>query len=569
MSKARQKIYQKLNSIRLESVKFVDVPLQQVLEILVLEVRNRDPEKEGFNFALTPAADPHSSPAARIDPATGLPTTATHAPTGLWYEEIGPGLNTYFKASGAPEIDPATGLPTTSAPGTADDIRAATIRIDPQLDDVTLQQLLDIIVKVADKPLKYSVEDYGVLISPRTAAELPPLQTRWFKIDPNTFMHGLQGVPGLDSQSAGKLRQPGQLHGQEQQGQASLDSLTARNPEEILGATIRAYFRTVGVNLDPPKSIIFKDRLGMLMVRATLADLDVIEQAVQVLNMGPPQVEIEVKFCEVPEELLAAPGLKLHPAITETNGAGTNADSTSLRSVLTPEQARNVIQTLEQIQGVTILATPKVITPTGRQAQIKVVDVRTIVTGLDLTTNTPPAPGQPPEHPPVTKQFEFGPTVDLVPYVAADGRAIQLTVIPSIKEFIGYDVDYAVSKGIWDYVPSPGANPPPGSQIYPLPIFRLRQVVSSATVWDGQTLVLASHTAKIGVPESHIANKLPKELTDQLSASIQRMQKPPEKAMLVFITPRIIDPAGNPVHTDADLPARTNSVPSQPPPALK
>jgi hypothetical protein len=521
-SNARQKIYQKLNTIRLDPVMFASVPLTQALETIRKDAKSRDPDKKGVNIIISTEADPSAPAPPAIDPAA----------RAEW------------------------------------DISATTVKIDPELNDLTLGQVLDIIVKVADRPIKYSIEEWGVLFTSR-GSEVPVLHTRWYKIDPNTFMHGLEGTIKLDlagskeaAQSAGQARQPGQARRQEHQGQAGLDFLTVKTPQEIVSATIRTYFQTAGVTLDPPKSIFFNDRLGMLMVRATLADLDLIEQAVQVLNMVPPQVQIEVKFCEVPEELLTALGLELLPATTARNGDGTSAVSTTLTSILTPEQLRNVLRALEKKPGMNIHA-PKVITPTGRQAQIKVVDLRTIVTGLDLTTNAPVAPGQPEEHPPITEQIELGPILDVVPYVSADGRTIQLTVIPTIKEFIGYDVDYALSKGIWDYVASPGANPSPISQMYPLPIFRLRQVVLSATVKDGQTLLLASHGARTGVPESHIANKLPKELNDQLSASIQRMQKSPPKAMVVFITPTIVDAAGNRVHTDAESPDRTKSVPPQ------
>jgi len=43
-----------------------------------------------------------------------------------------------------------------------------------------------------------------------------------------------------------------------------------------------------------------------------------------------------------------------------------------------------------------------------------------------------------------------------------------------------------------------------------------------------------------------------------------------KKNLVIFVTPTIIDPAGNRVHTDEDLPFAQNSFPSQttpPPPA--
>lgn len=47
------------------------------------------------------------------------------------------------------------------------------------------------------------------------------------------------------------------------------------------------------------KALFFNDRTGILFVRATLSDLDIIEQAIQILNVAPPQVEIEARFAEI------------------------------------------------------------------------------------------------------------------------------------------------------------------------------------------------------------------------------------------------------------------------------
>src|ERR1019366_1873002 len=61
------------------------------------------------------------------------------------------------------------------------------------------------------------------------------------------------------------------------------------------------FFRTVGVDLSPQngKNVFFNDREGTLMVRATQQELDLVEAAVQILNIAPPEVNIKVKFVEV------------------------------------------------------------------------------------------------------------------------------------------------------------------------------------------------------------------------------------------------------------------------------
>jgi hypothetical protein len=415
----------------------------------------------------------------------------------------------------------------------------------------------------------------------RMAPSSVPLHTRWFKIDPNTFMANLSGsmrMAGSRTNGAVKSKATG---------------------SDLLLEDIRRYLEQAGVDLQPPKSVIYSDTRGMLMARASLQDLDLIEKAVQVLNMSRPQVLIDVKFCEVSEDPLRPLPFDLFVGFvpprsfgTATNApaaaatgpqrreVATNAPFAGLTGILTPDQYRVVLRALEQREGVKIIAAPSVITLSGRQAQMKTVDVRTVVTGLDLTTNRPPEPGQPPQHEPITEPFELGPVVDVVPLVGPDGRTIQLTVVPSIKEFIGYDLDSPYSKDIWDIIEPPFASPPSQLDVipqrsrlqtdflpaqprpsYPLPIFRDRQIVSNATVSDGQTLVLSTRSAKTGPPDNHPANKLPKEALAELSARVTAKAKAPTKTLFVFITPTIVDAAGNRVHTDDEIPARNNSVP--------
>jgi len=154
-SKGRQAIYSKLDRIRLDSVSYDGLPLGEVIKALGAEAQRRDPDKEGINIMVNPNIDPAAPAAGAIDPATGLPAAA--------------------------------------GPGEGVDLSQTTIKIVPPLNRITLRQALDAISKVADRPIKYSVEDYAIVFSPRTP-ETPPLHTRTYKVDPNTFMQGMQGV---------------------------------------------------------------------------------------------------------------------------------------------------------------------------------------------------------------------------------------------------------------------------------------------------------------------------------------------------------------------------------------
>jgi general secretion pathway protein D len=158
----------------------------------------------------------------------------------------------------------------------------------------------------------------------------------------------------------------------------------------------------------------------------------------------------------------------------------------------------------------------------------------------------------------------LGPTLDVIPYVSADGYSVQMTIIPSLVEFLGYDTETArlfvpqIILGTGNTVGTPIQ-----SQL-PLPIFRSRQVVTSCNVWDGQTVVLGGLLAedvqkqKDKIP---VLGDLP--LVGRLFRSESSLTK--KKNLVIFVTPTIIDPAGNPVHRMDNLPYDPNSVPPQTP----
>src|SRR5688500_309092 len=82
----------------------------------------------------------------------------------------------------------------------------------------------------------------------------------------------------------------------------------------------------------------------------------------------------------------------------------------------------------------------------------------------------------------------FGQVLDVIPYVSADGYTIQMNIVPTFSEFLGYDTEAA--RQFRTVVPNVPV------QDTPLPRFRIRQVATSAVVWDGQTVVLGGLIAE-------------------------------------------------------------------------
>jgi general secretion pathway protein D len=247
----------------------------------------------------------------------------------------------------------------------------------------------------------------------------------------------------------------------------------------------------------------------------------------------------------------------------------------TITGILTQPQFRVVIRAVENRTGADVMAAPKVTTLSGRQTQIQTVQLRTIVAGNNNqfsggsssvgavgTTTAQNSLGSVQGF--NTAIIPLGPTLDVIPYVSADGYSVQMTLIPVITEFLGYDQETAKEFVPTTTLTSSGTVGTPIQSTLPLPIFRNRTVVTSCNVWDGQTVVLGGLLAE---DTQKTKDKVPflgdLPLVGRLFTSEStRMQK---KNLVIFVTPTIIDPSGNRVHTSDNLPYDPNSVPPQPP----
>jgi hypothetical protein len=215
-SKGREAIYKKLESIRLEEVRFDNLPLSEVISKLSAEAKKHDPTGRGINFIINPTVDNFDASSGPIAPSTGLPVL---------------------------------------------DVAAVPINLVPRILNVRLCDVLDAVIKVAGKPLEYSIEDYAVAFSAKGRSERA-LYVRIFNVDRNAL-----------NQSLGKYLAPG----------------LTETPENLrqFHENLLQFLATLGVDLTPPKSLYFKDREGLLRVRATLQELDTIELALIELALRP------------------------------------------------------------------------------------------------------------------------------------------------------------------------------------------------------------------------------------------------------------------------------------------
>ncbi len=155
---------------------------------------------------------------------------------------------------------------------------------------------------------------------------------------------------------------------------------------------------------------------------------------------------------------------------------------------------------------------------------------------------------------PITQQFEIGPVLDVVPYVLADGYTINLTLIPELLQFDQYDTPPTVpGVNVANVVTVPTV----------LPHFTVRVVTTTVNVWDNQTVVLGgliSSTVETENDEVPFLGDLP--LLGRLFQS--QSKSTIKKNLMIFVTSTIVDPAGNRIHSDEQLPFNPATIPPQP-----
>jgi len=154
---------------------------------------------------------------------------------------------------------------------------------------------------------------------------------------------------------------------------------------------------------------------------------------------------------------------------------------------------------------------------------------------------------------PTTVPVPLGPTLDVLPHVSADGYTIQMNLIPTMTEFLGYEETASTAQvGAINTLP------------YPLPSFRVRQVTTTAIVWDGQTIMLGG---LISEKVNKVKDKVPVLGDLPLLGRLFRSESSStqKKNLVIFVTPTIIDPAGNRIHTEDNLPYDPDRIPAQVP----
>jgi hypothetical protein len=257
----RQNIFNKLARIRFDTISFDNLPLGEVVRFLGERARALDPEHRGINIVVLPSRNVGAASLTQANP----------------------------------------GAPNPASPGEPIDVNALPINLPAPLEDIRLLDVLDVLTKIA--PIRFSLEDYAVVFRLK-ATESDSLYVRTYKVDPNTFMQGMESVvgfpfgSGVGGAGAGQgglgggiltiprvsvAPSPGAVGGGTL-GVGGISGVTRPALKSGPSGAVIGYFSSLGVDLTPPKSAFFNDREGSLVVRATAQDLDTISAVLEPPN---------------------------------------------------------------------------------------------------------------------------------------------------------------------------------------------------------------------------------------------------------------------------------------------
>ncbi|MGD0410962.1 MAG: M56 family metallopeptidase [Verrucomicrobiota bacterium] len=349
---------------------------------------------------------------------------------------------------------------------------------------------------------------------------------RVIPLDTNTFLQGLQEVfPQILARPAGATEATG-----------GLPYLIGTNGASGRNSLFTQCFASIGINLTNNAGwIVFDQRTGAVLVRATSQELDVVEYVIQLLNKVPPQVQFDIRFASLTKQddnaeyfnwfwptttISPVRSLTINPISGEVvymslpDNATQNTNLPRIFGLFMDGPIPRRFEAIEQSDGSHNLASRTLTTESGRHAHLHLGAFLALDT--NVSTDVPNASSN------SSPLGAEAPGLDLLPTVSADGFSMHISVTATLTELNGG-------------LEVPGQFIPQAPAGRPAPAPPLKQWRSSIFARrDGQPFMLVG--------------RIPATATNQ------------QKDEMIFITPRIIDPAGNPVHTDDELKAQ-NSIP--------
>ncbi len=460
----------------------------------------------------------------------------------------------------APSADPFAAPLDPSEPAVGADVP-----ITVQVRYVTLYDALQIVMNLAD--LKFRIRGNVVIVMPSTMPD-------------GELLHRMYNVlPTLVDRMASFRDDRG--------------TTGAGDPWALQAATIdqqsdwKKFFGELGVSWPEGSTVQHMPTIGKLVVRNTSENLSTLETVLAVLNVTPRQVEIEARFVEVMQGDLESMGFEWilnnnwqvleHRSdlglpmdarrrievqrgsltrgfnyLSQSGIAGATPvpdNVLTVGSVLTNPELSMVLHMLSQRRNTDLLSAPKVVTKNGSEAIIKVITeyiyptdftVQGLTASTDQTQQTIGAVVEPSAF----ETREVGVILQVVPDVTPDGQMIDLTLAPQV-----------VSEPIWKNYGSTYTDAEGNVNQLNMeqPFFPVRSISTSIQIYNGATVVMGGMITEVrqtSEDKTPILGDIP--LIGRLFR--YKYESSEKRNLLIFVTAKLVDPAGRVVRDRDDLP---------------
>jgi general secretion pathway protein D len=263
--------------------------------------------------------------------------------------------------------------------------------------------------------------------------------------------------------------------------------------------------------------------------------------------------------------------------------AGVAPSMFGLAGVFTNPQFQVVIRALNQKKGIDLLSAPSVTTKSGQRAIIEVIRelryprtyTQPQVPSISSTTGTQligAAAAVPVVVTPTTPQDwetrNTGVTLEVEPVVGGDATTIDLNLIPQVVEFEGF-INYGSP------INAIGVNTLAGAistsvpveltpNVINQPVFSTRKVTTSVSVYDGQTVVIGG-LMREDVQKTEDKVPIIGDIPLVGRAFRTNTEQHTKKNLVIFVTAKIITPAGLPLNEEEEeglLPPELPEVPA-------
>jgi len=267
----------------------------------------------------------------------------------------------------------------------------------------------------------------------------------------------------------------------------------------------------------------------------------------------------------------------LMPGIGQVAGAAPGIFG--LAGVFTNPQFQVVIRALNQKKGIDLLSAPRVTTKSGQRAIVEVIREfrypRTYsapqvpsIGSSTTTTNAVVPVVVTPTTPQDWETRNTGVTLEVEPVVGGDATTIDLNLVPQVVEFEGF-INYGSP------INAVGVNTIGGAittsvpveltaNVINQPVFSTRKVTTSVSVYDGQTVVLGG-LMREDVQKTEDKVPIIGDIPLVGRAFRSNVEQHTKKNLVIFVTAKIITPAGVPLNEEEEeglLPPALPEVPA-------